>query len=476
MRKKEGITLIALVVTIIVLLILAGISIQMLTGQNGLIRMARSAAAKTRVAQIEEQIDFAQIESMDMNTAELNKNKLIDKLNKIDGVLDVTEEGEDKVIVTYEGENGEVVKKEITVGKTVLASEKEFEDKIDETLDLGTGKTYDILYDAYGNIIENPVVKNDEKGNPITLWMYELRSGKEWQLNTDDRYSAYNHDEEGNQTDQKEREPAYNGEMKDGTIIGEIPAYIVRVVDGKIEHEGKVTSYKGIFVNRKDLTKWPDDLVVSPIIEKLQHVFDGTGITEIPEAFMTFSDEVKEINGLFANTAITEIPERFKIGKNVKYMEGLFAHTKIKKIPENFVIPDSVENCGYAFESCEELTEVGDGFKIGAKVTDVGELFAYCSKLTYVNFTIPSSVVEMHKILKYDYLINNKSKITIEGSPTRIEEAFHDTSEDFDEENPNSKGLTVYYHSTKCANISEIMAGVAEGKVEFIDLDQQNNV
>ena len=32
--KNKGITLIALVVTIIVLLILAGVSIQMLTGQN----------------------------------------------------------------------------------------------------------------------------------------------------------------------------------------------------------------------------------------------------------------------------------------------------------------------------------------------------------------------------------------------------------------------------------------------------------
>ena len=36
-RKQQGITLIALVVTIIVLMILAGISIGALTGENGLI-------------------------------------------------------------------------------------------------------------------------------------------------------------------------------------------------------------------------------------------------------------------------------------------------------------------------------------------------------------------------------------------------------------------------------------------------------
>lgn len=38
MRKQNGITLIALVITIIILLILAGISIATLTGENGILR------------------------------------------------------------------------------------------------------------------------------------------------------------------------------------------------------------------------------------------------------------------------------------------------------------------------------------------------------------------------------------------------------------------------------------------------------
>ncbi len=56
MRKtnEKGITLIALVVTIIVLLILAGISIVMLTGQNGILNRAAEAKEKTEVAQEEE--------------------------------------------------------------------------------------------------------------------------------------------------------------------------------------------------------------------------------------------------------------------------------------------------------------------------------------------------------------------------------------------------------------------------------------
>ncbi len=54
MKKNKGITLIALVVTIIVLLILAGISINMLTGQNGILNMTSRANEKTLFAQQKE--------------------------------------------------------------------------------------------------------------------------------------------------------------------------------------------------------------------------------------------------------------------------------------------------------------------------------------------------------------------------------------------------------------------------------------
>ena len=53
-RKEKGITLIALVITIIVLLILAGVSIAMLTGQNGILSQAQNAKNKTEEAQVNE--------------------------------------------------------------------------------------------------------------------------------------------------------------------------------------------------------------------------------------------------------------------------------------------------------------------------------------------------------------------------------------------------------------------------------------
>ena len=58
LKSKKGITLIALVITIIVLLILAGVSIAMLTGENGILTQARKADDETRAAAVQEAIDL----------------------------------------------------------------------------------------------------------------------------------------------------------------------------------------------------------------------------------------------------------------------------------------------------------------------------------------------------------------------------------------------------------------------------------
>ena len=59
MKNQKGITLIALVITIIVLLILAGITIAMLTGENGLLNKANAAKAKDIEASIDEKVRLA---------------------------------------------------------------------------------------------------------------------------------------------------------------------------------------------------------------------------------------------------------------------------------------------------------------------------------------------------------------------------------------------------------------------------------
>ena len=75
-NKNKGITLIALVVTIIVLLILAGISISMLTGQNGILNRAAEAKEKNNAAQEEEQIKLAVMAALSDGTGTLTMPNL----------------------------------------------------------------------------------------------------------------------------------------------------------------------------------------------------------------------------------------------------------------------------------------------------------------------------------------------------------------------------------------------------------------
>ncbi len=81
-EKENGITLIALVVTIVVLLILAGVSISMLTGENGIIKQAQDSKEETRGGAVEE--------ARDLWRADKNTDKLAntDNVQTLDELLD----------------------------------------------------------------------------------------------------------------------------------------------------------------------------------------------------------------------------------------------------------------------------------------------------------------------------------------------------------------------------------------------------
>ena len=78
-KRNEGITLIALVVTIIVLLILAGISITMLTGNNSILNQATNASRETIHANVYEQLQLKAAEYyLGKNLGEVTQGTLIE--------------------------------------------------------------------------------------------------------------------------------------------------------------------------------------------------------------------------------------------------------------------------------------------------------------------------------------------------------------------------------------------------------------
>lgn len=76
LKTKKGITLVALVVTIVILLILAGVSVNLVLGNSGIIGKAKEAREKTSQGQMNTQKEMSQIEeNMDKNIGEWNPRR-----------------------------------------------------------------------------------------------------------------------------------------------------------------------------------------------------------------------------------------------------------------------------------------------------------------------------------------------------------------------------------------------------------------
>ena len=84
--KNSGITLIALVITVIVLLILAGVTITTLTGDNGLLTKANDAKITTTEAEGLENIQLAVMASHDKDG--IDTTSLAENLSQINGLTD----------------------------------------------------------------------------------------------------------------------------------------------------------------------------------------------------------------------------------------------------------------------------------------------------------------------------------------------------------------------------------------------------
>ena len=112
LKERNGITLIALVITIIVLLILAGVTIATLTGDNGILGKAKTAKTTNDEEKAKEQIKIAVMGSYGKD-GELNYDDLTKNLRQI-GIKGLPKEASYPLEVTLDGvsatikANGEV--------------------------------------------------------------------------------------------------------------------------------------------------------------------------------------------------------------------------------------------------------------------------------------------------------------------------------------------------------------------------------
>jgi len=163
--KNKGITLIALVITVIVLLILAGISISMLSGNNSILSRAGQAKDESVVGQEKEQVELAYV-SVAVNKLgnDVTDGELQTELNKSvgDGKTDVSTNDDDTLNVyfidtehNYNVNNGNVTKVEMTDSSEDLKKLKQY------FMGKGYSGFMEDIYDEDDNLVSRHCKNNE---------------------------------------------------------------------------------------------------------------------------------------------------------------------------------------------------------------------------------------------------------------------------------------------------------------------------
>ena len=150
LKKQKGITLIALVVTIVVLLILAGVTISLLLDENGIIAKSKDARTETRVSQIEDEVgmwkqhNFINKES---NQAQESADTMLESLIS-KKLLTEDEIDRDQELITIKKKNGTIIR-EISYSSVTINISKSPENKksgyVELTVESVEGMTIPII-------------------------------------------------------------------------------------------------------------------------------------------------------------------------------------------------------------------------------------------------------------------------------------------------------------------------------------------
>ena len=263
-KNIKGITLIALVITIIVLLILAGITINMITSQDGILSKTILAKGKMNEAEIEEKIKLA-VTKAQINENGLDKNELKDELNKYFGdKYTLTENSDGSCVIEVEG----VIYKVDSSGN-ILNSKYELATSEDGTISDSSGDSLS-NYIIYGNSTQN--------GEPSPENPVEIESVGDKTKNLIDIDSMLNDclikNEDGSYTIKK----ISSGNRMSKTLYVNIPA------DTYICLSGKVLEYNGTY-------NYPVQVVCD--LEDGSHV--TLGIKEEKSWITKYEKEIKAI-------------------------------------------------------------------------------------------------------------------------------------------------------------------------------------
>ena len=431
MGNKKGITLLALVITIVIILLLAGITLQMTMGENGLIAKSEQAKKEQAKAELYDTVkssyaalslrairndkDKPSVEEV-FNTADFTDryNIVGDNITDKNGTVIDTKENVLNLIqgtvgggfttgTTTPAESWPKIVGGVTIpeedkDKMVLKIKVKSDTKV---VFAGYWEPFEIdpMEIDYGNgekdVVTNLYIEYGKQYSPGE-YVIKIKDVRDFSMR---RYGDYEIEilQWGKITEKNEQN---NIEIPNVSKVYEpepdrIP---IRYLDAKFTEipewlfSKKVTSTVISKFNESDaILTIPEGLFKNNInIKKFEKVFEQCrGITNIPEGLFKNNTEVTEFGYTFsACTGLTSIPEGlFKNNVNVTKFEGVFsACTGLTSIPEGlFKNNVNVTKFEGVFSACIGITDIPEGlFKNNVNVTSFSSTFNGCSGLTSI--------------------------------------------------------------------------------------------
>ena len=268
MKKEEnkGITLIALAVTIIVMLILAGVTIATLTSENGIITQTEKAREASRMAELKEKVklDIAG-KRLETINGELKVSALKEVLDKYfdDVPIEILITSETGLVAKKEYGKYEMKVSDLDVGEiTYETSYTMYEDINKEKVPIPEG--YVVSTNSNENVVKKGLVISDSRGNEY-VWIpctTDMSSSKlqykrtEWGVEVDGDDNSRAIKDELTLTD---ADVTYSKADTDNGINAEIAKEIVAQINAEKE---SIKRYGGYYIGRYEVGKENNTAVI----------------------------------------------------------------------------------------------------------------------------------------------------------------------------------------------------------------------
>ena len=388
---NKGITLIALVITIIVLLLLAGVTIASVTGENGILNKAVETRNIMQEASTEEKIKMI-VETYQID----NKKKDKVDLDKLQALLD-NEFGENNT-VSREDTDG-------TITIHLSSENKEYNiNQNDGTVNIIDWNEKMKESKAPEEQTNKKVIGIGTNGNVVNMdfWNYAydvVTNG--YALNSSDVLQNTEYNSQGTNTE-KISKSGYIGNEND--II--VPQYIS-------EDEGKnyipVTSLYRTFQNNIEIEESPN---IPTTVVNMFCTFENC--INLKKAKLPYS--VINIAWEFNNSGIESVPF---LGNNISLMVGAFSQCKSLKVA-NITIPNKIESLNMTFFENIKLKEAK--VILPENLKNMRMTFYHCTSLEKGPEIIPGNVTNLQQTFQGDVKLHGE--MTIKASPVDYGNSF----------------------------------------------------